>query len=487
MPSPIEHVVVLMLENRSFDHIFGFRQGVEGLRGNETNRLDPDNPHSPEFRVGTNAPFAVSDREGPSHSFNGVNIQVYGDRRGPASARPAANEGFVMDYREDLLRRLRQPSAQMIGEVMQSFTREQLRSIYHLAEEFCLFDQWHCEVPGPTMPNRFYIHAATSAGYVHNAFQKPFFGTRTIYHSLQEAGRTWATYFHDLSEVLQFFPPAQRSPQNFRRFQEQFAADVAADRLPNYAFILPRFLNQHHGPRANSQHAPEDVRFGDNLIADVYDALRSHAAVWNKSALIVTYDEHGGFYDHVVPPSEGIPNPDGLNSPQLDDPANFTPPSFAFDRLGLRVPTLIASPWVARGSVVRERYQHTSILATVKEIFNLPHFLTRRDASARPFTSLFTALQSPRTDTPQKLERTALPQEAVAFAAGMPVDAGDEPLDTLQQEMLEGFFAMINVRGVLSKVLGARAVAQPDVEPILQTTQGDAAELIDQLLTQQGL
>src|ERR1051326_7726777 len=198
MPGRIEHIVVLMLENRSFDHIFGFKQGVEGLRGNEFNLLDLNNAHSQAFQVGKKAPFAVSDREGPSHSFNGVNIQIYGDRNGPASGRPAENKGFVADYREDLLRRVRKPSSQMIGEVMQCFTQQKLPSIYHLAEEFCLFDHWFCEVPGPTMPNRFYMHAATSAGYVHNVFKKPFFTTRTIYHNLQDNGRTWATYFQDL-------------------------------------------------------------------------------------------------------------------------------------------------------------------------------------------------------------------------------------------------------------------------------------------------
>lgn len=104
---------------------------------------------------------------------------------------------------------------------------------------------------------------------------------------------------------------------------------------------MPRFFSKDQP--ANSQHAPQDARYGDNLIADVYDTLRSNADVWMKSALIVTYDEHGGFYDHVVPPSNGIPSPDGINSPPPGDSASWVP-KFGFDRLGMRVPAVIASP-----------------------------------------------------------------------------------------------------------------------------------------------
>jgi len=347
MAGAIEHVVVLMLENRSFDHLMGFRPGVAGLSGNEFNLLDPTKPESaanPRFTVDNQAPFAVSDREGPSHSLNGVNVQLFNQKSGPAAGQAATNGGFVRNYRDHLLGSSHEVSRQQIQEVMQSFTGTQLPSIHALASEFCLCDNWFCEVPGPTMPNRFYIHAATSVGFVHNVFKKPFFNTPTIYHRLQEKGRTWATYSHDLSEVLQFFPPEQRRKENFREYETSFGADVANGQLPNYSFILPRFLTAHGGPFANSQHAPEDVRHGDRLIADVYEKLRANLPLWNKSVLIVTYDEHGGFYDHVPPPAEGVANPDGINSPPPGDPANFSVPSFDFTRLGLRVPTVIASP-----------------------------------------------------------------------------------------------------------------------------------------------
>ena len=137
------------------------------------------------------------------------------------------------------------------------------------------------------------------------------------------------------------------SATHFRRFDERWKSDVTQGDLPNYVFILPRFVNKSAVPPepaqpANSQHAPEDVRFGEHLIADVYDAIAGNPALFKKTVLIVTYDEHGGFFDHVAPAN--APNPDGQNSPNPDDHSPFQVPSFAFDRLGLRVPTLIVSP-----------------------------------------------------------------------------------------------------------------------------------------------
>ena len=207
--------------------------------------------------------------------------------------------------------------------------------------------------------------------------------------------------------------------------------------LANYVFVEPRFMNSKNnkhttGGLANSQHAPEDARYGDNLIADVYEALRSNPALWAKSALIVTYDEHGGFFDHVVPPSQGIPNPDGLTSPLPKDPS--WAPAFKFDRLGLRVPAVIASPWVKAGRVDSTRYQHTSVLATVKKIFGLPSFLTKRDASANSFEALFGEINTPRQDTPTTLPRAPLP--AIAVSADDPRHPANQPLDEDQRDLL---------------------------------------------------
>src|SRR5262249_1549578 len=298
---------------------------------------------------------------------------------------------FVRTCRAEMIfgARVRHPTPQEIRVVMESFAPGRLPSIEALADAFCLCDNWYSEVPGPTQPNRLYVHAATSAGYNFNEWSH-IFDFRTIYNSLQDAGRTWATYDFDNNEVREF-SQVNKQESCFRVFTDSFQSDVKSGALPNYSFIVPRFFNKEQP--ANSQHAPQDARYGDNLVADVYEALRSNPTVWQKSALIVTYDEHGGFYDHVIPPSDNVPNPDGINAPPPGNKASWVQ-SFSFDRLGFRVPTIIASPWVAKGKVDSTRYQHTSILATLKALFGLPEFLTRRDASARPFDGLFAELKA---------------------------------------------------------------------------------------------
>jgi phospholipase C len=464
MARRIDHVVVLMLENRSFDHLFGFRAGVNGLTGNEFNLLDltkPESPTNPRFQVSNAAPFAVPVGQGPLHSLNESSVQLCNNKDGPGAGAPARNNGFVKSYKTALhADHIPQPTNDQLEVVMECFAPGRLPALGALADAFCLCDNWFAEIPGPTHPNRLYVHAATSAGFAHNVFAQPF-GFRTIYNNLQDAGLTWASYDFDDNEV-RHFTQVNGQVDNFKPFTESFAADVQAGRLPNYAFILPRFLNT---PQqfANSQHAPEDARHGDNLVADVYEALRANAEVWARSVLVVTYDEHGGFYDHVIPPAEGIPNPDGINSPAPGD-ASFAP-AFTFNRLGFRVPAVIASPWVKKGLVDSTRYQHTSILATLKELFQLPSFLTKRDQSAKSLLPLLQALGAARTDTPATLPRAAVPP--LGLAPDDPLHPANLPLDDTQRNMLVG--ALHLTQG--SHPPGVSLANLP-------TTQGQASEYI---------
>jgi phospholipase C len=488
----IKHVIVLMLENRSFDHYFGFfqpaaGQTIENLLGahsNLSNLLDPSKPPSasnPKFNVSQPAPFAVHDKDGPSHSFNSVGVQLCNDRSGPSPANPVKNNGFVRSYKDDLLRRTHQVNRDQIAEVMASFAPDQLPAINQLAKEFCLCDHWFCEVPGPTMPNRMFIHAATSEGYVHNAFQRDF-TSKTVYELFQEKGLTWCTYFHDLNEVLQF-KNLDQTPDHFRRFEERWASDVSAGNLPNYTFILPRFNNKRAtqgapAKAANSQHAPEDVRFGEHLIADVYDALAGNHQLFQESVLIVTFDEHGGFFEHIAPGAAA--NPDGQDSPNPDDNSNFQAPAFAFDRLGLRVPALIVSPWIPKGTVENRLLQHTAVIRTATEMFGLSGPLNHRDGQAASFANLFQQLPAPRTaaNMPDKLDRPPLDQAVLSVAAGIPVDPADEPLDSLTEEWVEGFAEMTARRA------GAALLGAPDPVP---ATQGEAADFIDRRLRALGI
>jgi len=460
--APIEHVIVLMLENRSFDHIFGFRQGVEGLKGTEVNLLDPSKPEStsnPAFYATAGANFATESGQGPGHSFAAANWQLCNNKTGPSKQFPAKNNGFVKNYREELIHdRVGSPTSDEIGSVMKAFFPGRLPSINALADEFCVCDHWFSEVPGPTQPNRLFMHSATSAGYIYNDWKHEF-EQRTIYNSLEDAGKTWAVYDFDLNEVMNFSQVNQKKA-NFRRFETDFISEAADGKLPTYSFIIPR-MNNGKEP-ANDQHAPNDVRFGDNLIADVYDALVKNDAAWKKSVFILTYDEHGGYYDHIGPPLQKIPNPDGKTAPLPKDPKWVTP--FAFDRLGFRVPAVIASPWVVKGSIDSSQYQHTSVLATLKKLFGLKTFLTKRDASAQPFDALFNGLRTPRDNYPAKLPRIALPPLP---ARGSALHPANQPLDTMQQEWLHGVHVMA-ARKSGGKPLGPTPTTQGEVAPFVR-------------------
>lgn len=466
---PIEHFVILMLENRAFDHIFGYRQSVNGLQGNESNLLDPSKPESdsnPAFQVSNGAPYTVLAGEGPGHSFNAANTQLCNNKNGPSAANPSANNGFVSSYHTELVYadKVKDPSNAVIQVVMDAFAPASLPSINALADAFCVCDNWYSEVPGPTQPNRLYVHAATSFGFALNVWTQTF-DAPTIYNRLQDAGYSWALYYYDDNDLAEF-TAASSETANIKLFDQSFMNDVKAGALPNYTFIDPRFVNATGDP-ANSQHAPQDARYGDNFIADVYEALRANEALWSKTALIVLYDEHGGFYDHVIPPSTGVPNPDGINSPPPGNKLSYAP-TFTFDRLGFRVPVVIASPWVKAGRVDSTQYQHTSILATVKKLFGWDQFLTKRDASAKTFEHLFAELSAPRTDTPQTLPRVDVTQAAVAAASATDItNPANQPLDQTQQ-------------AVLMKAYYLTQSSHPDgpTPDDLPTTQGEASDFI---------
>ncbi|KAJ1276094.1 hypothetical protein BS78_05G187900 [Paspalum vaginatum] len=171
-------------------------------------------------------------------------------------------------------------------------------------------------------------------------------------------------------------------------------------KLPNYVVIEQRYLDLKLLP-GNDDHPSHDVSRGQRLVKEVYEALRS-SPQWDETLFVITYDEHGGFFDHVPTPVDGVPSPDGI--------ASDAPVGFAFDRLGVRVPALLVSPWIEPGTVLHRpsgpeptsQYEHSSIPATVKKIFGLKEFLTARDAWAGTFESVLTRA-SPRTDCPETL------------------------------------------------------------------------------------
>lgn len=482
MAPKIDFVVVLMLENRSFDHIFGFFPGANGLKGTEFNLLKPFDPPSdanPKFNVGEGANFAIARGLGPGHSLKATNIQLSGVPTGPDAAHPVALNGFVASYTGNLKGdHVSKPTPEELGQPLKSFSKEQLPSLNALAREFVLCDNWFCEVPGPTQPNRLFVHAATSEGFAFNDWSRTI-GVDSIYNRLEAAKRTWAVYYSDDNDVVKFnrvtakayTKPAEEAEFEsdrkagvlgaFLDFKTFFKQHVASGKLSTYNFIEPAFGDSKATKTMiDSMHAPHDVRPGDLLVADVYEALRSSPDVWKRTLLVVTFDEHGGFYDHVAPPQAA--NPDGRN--QAENPKHGVP-AFAFDRLGLRVPAILVSPWLPKGKVVHTQYQHTSVLATLRKLFNLGQPLTKRDAAARPFDDLLS--KSMRQNPLQKLPRVQMPPPAAAKARAEV--AHPAKLDTLLQEKAEGW------RKLLAKTVGTK-VPKPSTTEDAHVVMRDAVK-----------
>jgi len=360
----IEHVVAVMFENRSFDHILGFLPGVNGVT---TSMFNPDTNGNPVY-VAKNPPTALLD---PSHSFQNAQPQMYYNVSPPT---PPNMQGFVVNYIDTC-------PGSVGADIMKCFdaTSNQPPALVQLAEQFVVCDNWFSSVPGPTWPNRFYVHCATSAGLVANDVIDP--ATRTIYQNLTDAGVSWNIYFGDIPQCLAIPSLAIDVFKDRFKLLDNFAKDVQAGTLANYVFIEPRYFDL-LGWKASDEHPPHDVMVGDALIGSIYNTL-STSSIWNSTVLVILWDEHGGTFDHVPPPN--TVNPDGINSPTKEHP---TDPAFDFTRLGVRTAAVIASPLVQQG-VDSTQYDHSSMLATAKEIFGLPSFLTKRDAAANTFTHLF--------------------------------------------------------------------------------------------------
>jgi len=416
-----DHIVVLMLENRSFDHLFGYLGIGDGLpTGGITNHLDPGKTSSEAFSTRKGGDF-VAVGQGPSHSLKQTNEQLFGSTKptDEVAAKPPTMGGFVASFRTSLAYDLkRQPTTSELQQVMNCFDPVQLPVLSTLAKSFVLCDRWFADVPGPTMPNRAFVHAATSQGYTYNADWKPKFTCKTLYDRINaDSNRTWRVYSHDEDDVHELYPDLDKDASNHVQFEGNFAADVAGDNLASYSFITPAFIGSPQHP-VNSMHAPADVRPAEKLVADVYGALRSSPDVWKKTLLIVVFDEHGGYFDHVPPPP--TVSPDGIAG-RLDE--TYLVP-FDFKRLGLRVPAILISPWF-KPAVDSTVYSHSTIPGSVIEAFELPGgFLTQRDREAAKLTQKYLV------DDGTYVWRTDAPDVVV------PVQP--QALDDMQRELLDG-------------------------------------------------
>lgn len=425
----VEHVVVLMLENRSFDHVLGYLDhpspDYERLSATDTfsNLENPADPTSPRW-MATADGRAYSPVD-PDHSHAAVMLQL-----GLSGRNAAPNSGFVHSYlqKAGLARVIeaRKVPFELGSVVMRCLSETETPALSRLAREFAVCTRWFSSVPGETWPNRNFVHAATSDNTVN--IELGVYTDPTIFELLDrpstsdaERARAWRIYYDGPSQAMAFRNLWAGDRIHNWAPLSQFKNDAANGKLARYSFLEPN----HNSPGARlldplscSQHAGNnsipishylagaagygaDFRRGDALIAHVYEALRGNEALFGKTLLLITYDEHGGWYDHVQPPT-AVPPGDrrdrGFLRSVIGLFAKRGRVTFDFKRLGGRVPAVVVSPWIKAGTLDRRTFEHASVPRTVRGLF-LPGAapITARDAAAAPFAHLVEQLDAPRT------------------------------------------------------------------------------------------
>eukprot|EP01120_Amphizonella_sp_Union-15-10_P002828 TRINITY_DN13118_c0_g1_i1.p1 TRINITY_DN13118_c0_g1~~TRINITY_DN13118_c0_g1_i1.p1 ORF type:complete len:481 (-),score=80.67 TRINITY_DN13118_c0_g1_i1:30-1472(-) len=415
---PIKHWLILMEENRSFDNLLGFLKrlnpDIEGLTGTERNPYDPYNPTS--FVTVSDEASDIEPNAG--HSFSATLQEVFGGFN-LTHLNPAPMNGFVANAES--------MSKGWGPLVMRSFNHTTVPVLSTLAMEFGLIDHWFSSVPGPTEVNRAFLQSATSDGYTDNDSEIMTLGfpQKPLMESISDAGQLWKVYFEEFPTAL--FMRELRSIDYLDRWKTlfEFFDDCQSGNLPYYAFIEPRYYTVDDSYPANDQHPSHNVADGEVFIKEIYKAVRN-SPQWNETALIILYDEHGGLYDHVPTPLNGVPSPDGKSVS-----------GFQFDRLGVRVPAVFVSPWVKKGTLVHKptgpypdsQFEHSSVAATIKKVLGIDTFLTKRDAWAATFEGMFLELDAPRTDCPIDLPNPPY--------LGPKTSQSTQPLNDLQKSMIK--------------------------------------------------
>jgi phospholipase C len=416
----IQHVFVLMLENRSFDQLLGFsgisgidavsglQTAVSGLSGSETNTYN-----GKVATVAQPADYAMV--VDPGHEFLDVLCQLCGPGAQYApggSYPPIDNSGFVASYAEVCAKA---GQSRDVAEILKCYSPGQLTVLNALAREFAVCDHWHASMPGPTWPNRMFVHAASSAGLDHSPTTAEItlwetasgfsFPNGDIFDRISAKGLQRRLYAGDIFPMIAALKGIHLD--DIRQY-DHFAADLQGPFPYNYVFIEPSYylLNDYKG--STSEHPLDDVRLGEGLIKATYEAIRN-SPVWKSSMLIITSDEHGGFFDHVAPPAAIAPG-------DTTATAAHNKYGFTFERYGPRVPAVVISPWIPKNVVDHRVYDHSSVPATLEKLFGMDP-LTERDRAADSLLPLF-SLSAARDDTPTTLPSPAsfAPSEMLSTA-----------------------------------------------------------------------
>jgi phospholipase C len=398
----LQHIVVLMMENRSFDHMLGSLTAVNPkIDGVTPDLSNPDTNGNP-VNAQALAEFQAQLQPDPDHHFPAVDLQIFGGDTSPT--RVANMQGFVKSYFNQ------QRDVKHSQKIMYYFAQKDLPVLTTLALEFAVFNRWFASIPGPTICNRAFAHYGTSFGRVDMNLlyiNEPF---KSIYNRLIDATpkHTSKLYYYDTaSSTMEITNLLQHQPELFGTYP-QFLDDCAKGNLPDYSFVEPNYSDHETDSgeeTANDQHPDHNVQHGEIFIASIYQAVKN-SPLWPNTALLIVYDEHGGIYDHVVPPA----CPKDQFTASANDTGTGMP--FAFDRLGVRVPAILVSPWIPKGTIVDRVFDHASIPATVTKFFlgdysprspretNADVFIEPTSGTVDPAKNLL-SLSTMRTDCPE--------------------------------------------------------------------------------------
>jgi len=420
----VQHFVVLMLENRSYDLMLGGLRDPKYVGVASGRELPCEGPLGPTVAISHGLP---PDRMGPDpkHGLLDVRRQIYG----ALPAEPKADMlGFARNYYERQLNRseFHGDRAACMRDFMTIYAEDRLPVLHTLAKQYAVCTHWFSSLPSLTSPNRAFAHAGTSRGeFEQSTFE--WFGLLrdiTVFDLLPCNPGAWRVYHSGPPHLWLMGDEWLRDKKdNFRPF-ERFARDVRAGSLPTYTFIEPRHFDLLGS--GTSQHPPHSVSAGERLIASVYDALLSNFALFEKTLFLIVYDEHGGFFDHVIPPGH-LGWDDGLHAPHVVVPPDEKrAPGFGFDQLGVRVPAVLVTPWLDAGTTVgwaaaeralRQTFDHTSILATVDQLAPSAHVL-RHSRRAQAATALNLPAR-PRVRRPEECPGPLLRGVALHDASGV--------------------------------------------------------------------
>ena len=393
------------MENRSFDHLLGYLDGVDGISKGQSCPVDPNDPSKGTLPVLPNGYDVAPDD--PIHDMTHIAVQINGGKM----------NGFLQSQ---------VMANQTLTNPIAMFTKESAPIINTLAAEYAVFDKWFCSLPGPTDPNRQFAMSGTSRGITTN-FNGTLYEQQSYIDYLRQHGYSSGGYYqHDLWQLgaYQDLVHNPLNAKNIKELDKHFYDDLKNGKLPTFTWLQPSMSTPVGSTGPTWQHPDASVTEGERFIKKIYESIRA-SPKWEETLFIITYDEHGGFYDHVYPPT-GVPSPDGLKCVDCGTGYDFT-------TLGVRVPTIAISPWIKKGTIVSEgngrpfansAYDSTSIMATVNELLDVQAPpLSQRMAWSSTFSHLITDSSEMRHDCPTTLpDVPATPQEFAALQRQKPIN-----------------------------------------------------------------